>query len=291
MWKTRYSRCANSRLTARSPLWFSCLFLCCLACDSLRPTSPEDPSGRSEPPPVTPPVTQPASRLDGWITGISVNGQSGTWRNGTFPQESGGPSIRVIGNSSVVNGGTTELRVEGNRSLRFLLVGEQGGGRGYYEIPAGNSQRVTARLVFAQDLPSDLRLRVAAASDGGAAGPAERHDFDVVEVGTGELQVTLSWDVDSDVDLHVVEPNGEEIYYGNRTSESGGTLDLDSNPACSIDGLRNENVTWERSAPIGRYTVRVDYWSSCAKSSTELCSACYRRRGQQDLYGHPDGIW
>ena len=40
--------------------------------------------------------------------------------------------------------------------------------------------------------------------------------------------------------------------------------DLDSNVACIIDGVRNENITWSiGTAPQGTYIVRVDYWSSC----------------------------
>jgi hypothetical protein len=88
-------------------------------------------------------------------------------------------------------------------------------------------------------------------------------------VGTGDVQVTLSWDVDSDVDLHVVDPSGEEIYYANRNAASGGALDLDSNAGCRIDGVRNENITWPVGrAPVGRYTVRVDYWDACGVAKT-----------------------
>jgi uncharacterized protein YfaP (DUF2135 family) len=88
-------------------------------------------------------------------------------------------------------------------------------------------------------------------------------------VGTGSIQVNVSWDVDSDVDLHVVDPSGEEIYYGHTASASGGSLDLDSNAGCSLDHKRSENITWPaNSAPRGTYIVRVDYWSSCGVSAT-----------------------
>src|SRR5262249_326010 len=69
-------------------------------------------------------------------------------------------------------------------------------------------------------------------------------------------------------DLHVVEPGGFEIYYqpSNRTSPSGGTLDLDSNAGCTIDNINNENVTWPAGrAPNGNYIVRVDNWNSCGQ--------------------------
>ena len=68
----------------------------------------------------------------------------------------------------------------------------------------------------------------------------------------------------------VVDPSGEEIYYANRTSASGGELDLDSNAGCVTDDVRNENITWPvGAAPRGTYTVRVDYWSSCGVARTD----------------------
>jgi hypothetical protein len=72
------------------------------------------------------------------------------------------------------------------------------------------------------------------------------------------------------VDLHVVDPSGEEIYYGSPTSASGGQLDLDSNAECQSDGPRNENITWPSGAsPSGTYRVLVDYWDSCGAPSTD----------------------
>ena len=88
-------------------------------------------------------------------------------------------------------------------------------------------------------------------------------------VGTGDVQVTLTWDVDSDVDLHVTDPAGEEIYYGNPASASGGQLDLDSNAGCTLDHKRAENITWPSGhAPSGRYYVLVDYWDACSQAET-----------------------
>ena len=109
-----------------------------------------------------------------------------------------------------------------------------------------------------------------AVSDGGTVfGPYRSQTVDVVTVGTGDVQVSVSWNTSADVDLHVVEPSGEEIYYGHDRSATGGELDLDSNADCSGPDVRLENIRWPTGrAPSGRYTVRVDYWSSCGNSST-----------------------
>ena len=72
----------------------------------------------------------------------------------------------------------------------------------------------------------------------------------------------------SDVDLHVVEPSGEELYYAHPVSATGGQLDVDSNAGCGIDGRQIENIRWPGRAPGGTYTVRVDYWNSCGVGRT-----------------------
>jgi hypothetical protein len=85
--------------------------------------------------------------------------------------------------------------------------------------------------------------------------------------GTGDVTVRLSWGTEDDLDLHVIDPNGAEIYYSNRTSPSGGQLDRDANPGCgSLTTSPVENVFWARdTAPRGQYTVKVRYYSDCGE--------------------------
>lgn len=84
-------------------------------------------------------------------------------------------------------------------------------------------------------------------------------------VGTGDVRVTLTWEDVNDLDLHVIEPSGEEIYYGNETSATGGRLDEDANPGCGEATLHPvENIFWPTgSAPHGTYTVKVNYYEHC----------------------------
>ncbi|MFZ5916045.1 MAG: PqqD family peptide modification chaperone [Chloroflexota bacterium] len=46
-------------------------------------------------------------------------------------------------------------------------------------------------------------------------------------LGTGDLQVTITWDAPGDVDLHTVEPTGETVYYSSPSGPTA-TLDFDS---------------------------------------------------------------
>lgn len=65
-----------------------------------------------------------------------------------------------------------------------------------------------------------------------AAGPApglKRVQFYEASARTGvRLRLVLSWDSDStDLDLHVVSPDGQHVFYGSRVADNGGALDVD----------------------------------------------------------------
>jgi len=80
-------------------------------------------------------------------------------------------------------------------------------------------------------------------------------------VGVGDVQVTLNWNSNADIDLHVVEPGGEEIWYNNTTSDAGGALDRDNQCSDFVLG-RPENIFWE-TPPNGTYLVSVVYYEDC----------------------------
>jgi hypothetical protein len=83
-------------------------------------------------------------------------------------------------------------------------------------------------------------------------------------LGTGAVQVTLNWDNQADMDLSVVEPNGQTISYGNRQSSTGGQLDVDSNYPCGSNLFSVENIFWPTTgAPSGTYRVMVNEYSQC----------------------------
>ncbi len=92
-----------------------------------------------------------------------------------------------------------------------------------------------------------------------------------LEGNPGNPRFNLIFDnsVGVDLDLYVMDPQGEIVYYGNRISASGGTLDVD----CLCGGCPNggnENIYWptDGSAPTGTYTFWVDYYSGCSQSPT-----------------------
>ena len=93
----------------------------------------------------------------------------------------------------------------------------------------------------------------------------ENCDGTLIVVGSGDVQVTLTWDNDADLDLHVTEPGGAKIWWANPgPSATGGLLDLDSNAGCGGPFLSTENIFWpQEQSPEGMYTVDVVVWSPC----------------------------
>ncbi|MDX9720130.1 MAG: hypothetical protein RBU37_05255 [Myxococcota bacterium] len=74
-----------------------------------------------------------------------------------------------------------------------------------------------------------------------------------------DLVVSITWNTDnSDVDLHVIEPSGEECYYAHNVTASGGALTQDV-----TQGYGPEMYVL-RSAPKGRYLIRAKYFASDA---------------------------
>lgn len=87
-----------------------------------------------------------------------------------------------------------------------------------------------------------------------------------VSVKVGDPQFTLIWDTPVDLDLHVVEPGGKEIYWEERNGNRGGELDRDN-----TKGFGPENVYWMHKdeatgervkgvGPPGEYRWWVVYW-------------------------------
>jgi len=84
-------------------------------------------------------------------------------------------------------------------------------------------------------------------------------------VGSGDVQVTLTWRSTADIDLHVIDPTGEEIYYDHDTSASGGQLDVDDQCEGGVQG-GPENIFWPTGgAPRGQFEVRVVYYEECSE--------------------------
>ena len=86
-------------------------------------------------------------------------------------------------------------------------------------------------------------------------------------VNGGELHITLIWNDIADLDLHVITPSNEHIYYANKESKCGGWLDVDMNRGDTISLEPIENIFWA-SSPSGMYTVYVHNFCNRTDSNT-----------------------
>jgi hypothetical protein len=132
-------------------------------------------------------------------------------------------------------------------------------------------------LLFSQNLNESFEIQITAQLSDGTIATIYTTQISYIEAGTGGLQVSLSFDNDKDVDLYVVQPDGEVIFYGNRgekeyNSETGKNeivwgLDIDSNAGCIIDGINNENIFYPKEyIQSGKYEVWVNMFKNCNSS-------------------------
>lgn len=217
--------------------------------------------------------TSPTNDIRDYITSVASGTSSATasFHAGAVPAEGSGPVAVVSGSSAFILGGGALRNVSSGTAFTRVIVAIDGVD-GYWElnVPSTTSQDLT--LTIAQDVPQENFSVEYGAGTSAAVGSFDTESVQIVQVGTGDIQVSVSWDTPTDVDLHLVEPgaSGEEIYYGNPSSAAGGSLDLDSNAGCSIDGTNNENITYPSATPPhGTYTVRLDYWDSCEQTSAK----------------------
>lgn len=204
----------------------------------------------------------------GFISEVRPAGEgTAVARTGAIPDEGDGPAATVTSSGTVINGGTLMVQIEGDEEFDRLIVAIDGA-EGYYEVTLPEAVAFLELLVtLSQSIgESDFAFLFGVGGEAGI-GAYEEVAAEVVSVGTGEVQVSVSWDAASDVDLHVVDPAGDEVFYGMSLVASGGNLDLDSNVACLIDNTNNENITWP-TAPEGTYVVRLDYYLGCGVDET-----------------------
>jgi len=235
----------------------------------------------------TPTMRDSGFRIEDYIT--RVTDPTGTivaaLRTGRAPNPNGGPDASVSGMAALVNGGSAQQSVTGTGSFATVFVAIPNYDD-YYELTLPASALNAGLILTAnENLPNATFTINFAVANSGVMGNWASQSLRIIHVGTGDVQVSIAWSGASDVDLHVVDPSGEEVYYGNRTSASGGSLDLDSNAACSLDNKNNENIVWPTGmGPHGTYIVRVDYWSACNVTQSDFVVTVATKGGTPQVF-------
>jgi hypothetical protein len=234
-------------------------------------------------------------------------------------------------NQTAISGGSSIATFSSSEKLQSVNVAI-GGFPGYYRynlsesFSAAEIYHYQVVLLISQHIKAeDFFVRISGVTvDGNVSAVVTSTVVSVIEVGTGVLQISLSWDQSDDLDLHLFEPDGNEVYYkypfsvfnsdsttyfkfycylvnkytDHKTSGLDhrndddwkllgeyvndipytvnanaevksyfgdnlyGLLDLDSNASCK-NGVKNENITYEKRRLQGKYTIAVDLYEKC----------------------------
>ena len=96
-----------------------------------------------------------------------------------------------------------------------------------------------------------------------------------------KIRIALSWDADeTDIDLHVLEPDGEEAFYGHRRTSSGGFVSEDV-----TTGYGPEE--YMRKEGLGTFKILSNYFASHQTALTGATTVTHRRnhRDGHGLHG------
>lgn len=224
--------------------------------------------------------------------------------HGDMPAETNGPEVRSVTVGSTFEVSATERTCIGEMAREATAVAlGLAGDRGYWivraDIPSAaaiDSPTFEAFLSFSPKMTPGPRELIVRAVDGERRfGPPLAKSITMTEraLPEGELVVSLSWDNHANLDLHVVDPNGAEIFKRDVNSHpspgsgapreapnaprDGGVLDFDSHADCVRDGRRAENVVWSDPPPRGHYLVRVDTFSLCGEPGARWRAQAFLR--------------
>jgi hypothetical protein len=217
------------------------------------------------------------NQVSDFVQGVGTSDGLGvaSLRTGDAPTESGGPGISESTESaSVITGGSVSVPVSSSEGEFTAVIVSVEGASDYYEVSLSSPVQSTELvLTIGQDVPTEgFTARYALVDAEGLVGAYWGASLTVQAVGaeSPDVQVTLSWDVDSDLDLWLTDGNGESINFANTSTSTGGTLDLDSNRGCTIDGVRNESISYPSGqAPNGNYLAQVMLSGDCGTESTK----------------------
>ena len=118
--------------------------------------------------------------------------------------------------------------------------------------------------------------------DQGSTGTAPPQDD--LTGGSGIVRINLEWPSDdNDLDIHVIDPCGNEIYYSNKTAicdDKTGQLDVDNVETGVEDPI--ENIFWENEAPLGVYRAFVVHYRG---EPTTYTARIYYGNNSQEFTG------
>jgi hypothetical protein len=188
--------------------------------------------------------------------------------------------------------------------VRFADVGT-----GYWIVPVGATDpqypgQITfgMRVTFAPTIPAGTHeLLAVAIGASGQAGTQRQASmcFESAIPDNGHAcnpaipvpaaVISLSWDTNFDLDLHVIAPNGENFdpktplgFYPDSGARPPATLpaiDRDSLAGCVPDGIRREDLVFPTAPAPGAYEIYVDPFAACGQAAVRFTVTVYTAVG------------
>ena len=230
-------------------------------------------------------IAGPSSVITSFITQVSVENTSivGVYAD-SAPTPAGGPTAAVNVQSPVVQGGSVRVVVSSATPFQRVVLGMGANVTGVFvvDLPAPVTSNALIITVSESRVFTPIPARFSlGTSTAGPQGDVAEAAIRLITVGTGDVQVSAAWNSPADVDLYVVDPNGEEIFYGHRDAADLGVV------------LQHggEAVGPIRSGVHGTYTVRINYWASCNAASTNwVVTVRTRTSGARTYTGSFSGL-
>jgi hypothetical protein len=169
------------------------------------------------------------------------------------------------------------------------------------QFPGENNFRISAN--FDANDPGGLHpFRFVGLDASGRAGPQSEMDLCIAPRIPDNLHscvpstpppaaiISLQWDTNFDVDLHVFSPTGVDInpksHPLGEALEAGAVpdpkaphIDRDSLGSCVPDGLRQEDLVFQDPPPSGAYDIYADPFAACGQASVRFQLTIYKVAG------------
>lgn len=208
--------------------------------------------------------------------------ENGIFRGQAMPESTTSESIGTVeANDRALAGGFNYVTVTSDQQLSRFLIGVDGMD-GYMEATvssastrADGTYTYIVPISYGVNFSKSIVMIIKAVTVSGDVTQGYRVSITFVESMEGELTINLTFDHAKDLDLHLLTPSGKHIYWGDRTWTTEGAdgstisfgLDHDSNAACRIDNLNNENIVIPRGAiEPGIYQVYLELYQNCDPS-------------------------
>ena len=185
-------------------------------------------------------------------------------------------------------------------------------GTGYWVLPLGIPAIYAGQLSFSFSAdfaptipPGNHPLRAVAIDGVGRGGtavdislcvesiiPDNNHSCNP-SVAAPSTVLSLHWDTNFDLDLHVILPSGLDVNPKNPLTVDPTVVDAGPNPSridrdslgqCIADGIRQEDLVFQTSPPPGLYEIYANPFDSCGQPDVHFTFTVYTQGDDGDLH-------